>query len=108
MIYIKSVFLVLVMVLGTVSAQTDNVEINNNESEAYKNIEIAQYISIGAVITGTVTLASSSAVSVLLSDPEVGIPVGVMVAGVVGTVLMIGGMVGGIFSELEKIRLDSL
>lgn len=108
MIYIKSVFLVLAMVLGTVSAQTDNVEINNNESEAYKNIEIAQYISIGAVITGTVTLASSSAVSVLLSDPEVGIPVGVMVAGVVGTVLMIGGMVGGIFSELEKIKLDSL
>lgn len=108
MIYIKSILLVLVMVLGTVSAQTDNVEINNNESEAYKNIEIAQYISIGAVITGTVTLASSSAVSVLLSDPEVGIPVGVMVAGVVGTVLMIGGMVGGIFSELEKIKLDSL
>ena len=96
------------MVLGTVSAQTDNVEINNNESEAYKNIEIAQYISIGAVITGTVTLASSSAVSVLLSDPEVGIPVGVMVAGVVGTVLMIGGMVGGVFSELAKIRMDSL
>jgi hypothetical protein len=42
------------------------------------------------------------------NNPEVGIPVGVMVAGVVGTVLMIGGMVGGIFSELEKIRLDSL
>lgn len=108
MAYIKSTFLILLLSSGIVNANSADVEINNNESEAYKAIEIQEYISIGAVITGTVTLASSSAVSVLLSDPEVGIPVGVMVAGVVGTVLMIGGMVGGIFSELEKIRMDSL
>ena len=94
------------MVLGTVSAQTDNVEINNNDSEAYKAIEIQQYISIGAVITGTVTLVSSVAVSVLLSDVE--LPVAVTGGLIVGTVLMIGGMVGGVFSELAKIRMDSL
>ena len=94
------------MVLGTVSAETDNVEINNNDSEAYKAIEIQQYVSIGAVITGTVTLVSSVAVSVLLSDVE--LPIAVTGGLIVGTVLMIGGMVGGVFSELAKIRMDSL
>ncbi len=101
-------FLLLMLLLGAVNAQGDNVEINNNESEAYKAIEIQEYIAVGAVITGSVTLVSSLAVGFLLSDPEIELPIALTGAFIAGAVLFVGGFVGGVFSELEKIRMDSL